>query len=172
MEMPLFLYNIPSNQGYNVAPKESGKISERVPQVAGIRGTSYNIEQMEILVHKFGKDHLIIGAGDSIIFPIFAVGAKAHISVISNVFPETTLQIYREFKKSNYEKARNLQFLLNEVREVFKEGPYITTYKEAVRMLYKIDLGTVSSPLRAMTENEVNEFGRELKKIEKKLSAQ
>lgn len=169
VNIPVFLYNNPGKQGYNITPEDFGKIAEIVTHVVGIKDTSYSIEQIEALVHKFGEKYVIIGAGDSIIFPIFAVGARAHISMISNVFPELTLKIYREFKRGNYEKAREIQFILNDIRRVFKKGPYITPYKEAVKMLHQIDLGRVSLPLRTMTEGEIEELRRELRELKKKI---
>lgn len=168
VDLPLFIYNNVDRQGYNIAPETFRQIAEKTLQIAGLKDTSYNIEQMEDYVHMFGKDYTIIGAGDSIIFPIFAVGAAAHISMISNVFPKLTIQIYESTKRGDYKKAREIQFILNELRNIFKKGPYITPYKEAMKILYGIDLGTVSSPLRPMTNDEVRVLKEGLDKIKTK----
>ena len=167
--LPLFLYNNPGRQGYNIAPEEFGKVVEEVPQVVGIKDTSYSIEQIQRYVQKFGETHLIIGAGDTIVFPVFAVGARAHISMVSNVFPQLTTRIYKEFKNGNYAKAREIQFLLNDVIEVLKHGPYLSTYKEATKILYNIDLGTVSSPLRPMKKEEAEKLREEMENVKDKL---
>jgi len=164
-DLPIFIYNNVERQGYNITPETFRKIVEEVPQVAGLKDTSYNIEQMQDYVYKFGKDYTIIGAGDSIILPIFAAGAAAHISMISNVFPKLAIQIYDNAKKGDYKKARELQFKLNDIRELFKKGPYITPYKEALKILHKIDLGTVSSPLRPMTEEEIRALKEGLSRL-------
>jgi 4-hydroxy-tetrahydrodipicolinate synthase len=168
VDLPLFIYNNVDRQGYNIAPETFRQIAEKTLQIAGLKDTSYNIEQMEDYVHMFGKDYTIIGAGDSIIFPIFAVGAAAHISMISNVFPKLTIQIYESTKRGDYKKAREIQFILNELRNIFKKGPYITPYKEAMKILYGIDLGTVSSPLRPMTNDEARVLKEGLDKIKTK----
>lgn len=165
VDLPLFIYNNVDRQGYNITPETFRQIAEKTPQIAGLKDTSYNIEQMEDYVHMFGKDYTIIGAGDSLIFPIFAVGAAAHISMISNVFPQLVIQIYEGTKKGDYEKARELQFILNDFRNIFRKGPYITPYKEAVKIIRGIDLGTVSSPLRPMTEDEIKVLKEGLNKI-------
>lgn len=164
-DLPTFVYNNVERQGYNITTETFGKIVEEVPQVVGLKDTSYNIEQMQDYVYKFGEDYIIIGAGDSIIFSIFAAGASAHISMISNVFPKLAIQIYESVKKGDYKKARALQFRLNDIRDLFKKGPYITPYKEAVKLLHGIDLGTVSSPLRPMTEEEIRILKEDLSRI-------
>lgn len=168
VDLPLFIYNNADRQGYNITPGTFKQIAEKTPQIAGLKDTSYSIEQMEDYVQMFGEQYTIIGAGDSIIFPIFAVGAVAHISMISNVFPKLTIQVYENTKKGDYKKARELQFILNELRNVFKRGPYITPYKEAVKILHEIDLGTVSSPLRSMTNDEIKALKEGIDEIKTK----
>ncbi len=165
VDLPVFIYNNVDRQGYNISTENFRRIVEEVPRVAGLKDTSYNIEQMQDYVYKFGKDYTIIGAGDSIIFPILAVGAVGHISMISNVFPKLAIQIYESTKKGDYKRARELQFKLNDLRDAFKKGPYITPYKEALKLLYGMDMGTVSSPLRAMTLEEIKILKESLNKI-------
>jgi len=165
VDLPMFVYNNVERQGYNITPETFEKIADGVPQVVGLKDTSYNIEQVQDYVCKFGKDYMIIGAGDSIIFPILAVGAAGHISMISNVFPKLAIQIYESTKNGNYAKARELQSKLNDLRTVFKKGPYITPYKEALKLLHGIDLGTVSSPLRPMTNEEIRILRESLSRI-------
>lgn len=164
VDLPLFVYNNVGRQGYNIGPEDFGKIVKEVTQVAGLKDTSYNMEQLQAYLSKFGKDYTIIGAGDSLMFLIFAVGASAHISLISNVFPEVAIQLYEAMKKGDYEKGRDLQFRLNDIRYALKKGPYITPYKEALR-LRGIDTGTVSSPLRSMDEEEIKTLKEDLKKL-------
>jgi len=164
VDIPLFVYNNVGRQGYNINTEMFGKIAETTPQISGIKDTSYRVDQLQDYIYKFGKNYTIIGAGDSLIFANFAVGAVAHISMISNAFPELAVQIYDAIKMKNYEKARELQFRLNNIREVLRNGPYIATYKEALK-LRGIDVGTVSSPLRPMTEEEKKTLRENLKKL-------
>jgi len=153
VDLPLFVYNNVSGQGYNISVETFGKIAEASPNVSGVKDTSYRVDQIQEYVHKFGKDYTIISAGDSLIFANFVVGAAAHICAVSNVVPELPVQIYNAVKMKDYEKARELQFKLNDIRNAMKRGPYLTPYKEGLR-LRGIDVGTVSSPLRPMTNEE------------------
>lgn len=165
VDLPVFIYNNVGRQGYNIDPKTFEKIVKETLQVVGLKDSSYDIEQLQDYVYKFGKDYTIIGAGDSLIFVTFVVGASAHISTISNVFPELVIQLYEAVKRSDYKRARELQFKLNNIRDILKRGPYITPYKEALKLLHGIDMGIVSSPLRLMTEGEIKALERDLRKL-------
>lgn len=163
-DAPLFVYNIPDNQGYNISPKMFGEIAAGVPQIAGIKDTSRRIDQLQALVHKYGEQYTIIGASDALIFANFVAGASAHISMLSNVYPRLTVRIYEAIKRGRIKEARQLQFQAMDLRDVFRAGPSITPYKEALRMR-GLDVGTVSSPLRIMTNSEVTTLRRGLQRL-------
>jgi len=164
VDLPLFVYNNVDRQGYNITAGTFEKIAEATPHLAGLKDTSYRVDQLQDYVNKFGKKYTIIGAGDSLIFANFAVGAAAHICAVSNAFPELPVQIYEAMKKKDYEKARELQLRLNDILAALRKGPYITPYKETLR-LRGIDVGTVSSPLREMTEEEKKALRENLKSL-------
>ncbi|MFQ6080669.1 MAG: dihydrodipicolinate synthase family protein [Candidatus Bathyarchaeia archaeon] len=164
VDLPLFIYNNVERQGYNISPENFEKIIKNVPQVAGLKDTSYSLEQLQNYVYRHGGNYTIVGGGDPMMFATFAVGASAHISAISNVFPELTVQLYEAMKKGDYKKGRELQFRLNDIRYALKKGPYITPYKEALK-LRGIDAGIVSSPLRSMDEEEIKTLREDLKKL-------
>jgi len=164
VDLPLFVYNNVSGQGYNITVETFGKIAEASPNVSGVKDTSYRVDQIQEYVHRFGGEYTIISAGDPLIFANFVVGADAHISAISNLVPEIPVQIYEAVKKRDYEKARELQFKLNDLRSALKRGPYLTPYKEGLK-LRGIDVGTVSSPLRPMNEGERKSLKESLKRF-------
>lgn len=163
VDLPLFVYNYPEKQGYNISPEIFKKLVEKVDGIIGIKDTSYNIEQIQEYVYRFKEKYTIIGAGDSMIFPTFIVGASAHISVLSNIFPKQVLSIYKYFLDKEFEKARLLQSRLNEIRKMLKQGPYLASYKEAVRILHGINLGKPSLPLRGLTKNELKQLEQKIK---------
>jgi len=163
-DLPLFVYNNTQRQGYNIGPEAFGEITEAVPQVVGVKDTSYRVDQLQEYVRRYGRDYTVIGAGDSLTYANFAVGAVAHISAVSNVFPEVFVQLYEAVRRGDHRRARELQFRINEIRGVLERGPYITPYKEALR-LRGIDVGTVSSPLRPMTGEEREALRKNLKAL-------
>ncbi|MHA1505636.1 MAG: dihydrodipicolinate synthase family protein [Candidatus Asgardarchaeia archaeon] len=152
VEIPVLVYNNPGRMGYNITPSYFEKLVDEAG-VDGIKDTSKNIAQLQSLVRLFGERCVVIGASDSLIYATFVVGAVGHISGVSNPFPELAVRIYELVKKGMYEEALKAQLELDKVLEILKSGPYITPYKEALK-LRGIDTGFVRSPLREMTDEE------------------
>lgn len=165
VNIPLFIYNNAGRQGYNIDPNMFGKIAREVPQIVGLKDTSYNVEQLHEYVHKFGDEYIIAAAGDSMMFVAFIIGAQAHISGISNLFPELAVDLYNSVKKGTLERAKQLQSKINDVRRVLKKVSEIAAYKAALK-LRGINAGIPSSPLRPLTDEEFQELEKNLKKLQ------
>ena len=165
VDIPLFIYNNAGRQGYNIDPNMFGKIAREVPQIVGLKDTSYNVEQLHEYVHKFGGEYIIAAAGDSMMFVAFVIGAQAHISGISNLFPELAVDLYNSVKKGNLERAKQLQSKINDIRRVLKKVSEIAAYKAALK-LRGINAGIPSSPLRPLTDEEFQELEKNLQKLQ------
>ncbi len=165
VDVPLFIYNNAGRQGYNIDPNMFGKIAKEVPQIVGLKDTSYNVEQLHEYVHKFGDEYIIAAAGDSMMFVAFVIGAQAHISGISNLFPELAVDLYNSVKKGNLERAKQLQSKINDIKRVLKKVSEIAAYKAALKFR-GINAGIPSSPLRPLTDEEFQELEKNLQKLQ------
>lgn len=110
------------------------KIAREVPQIVGLKDTSYNVEQLHEYVHKFGDKYIIAAAGDSMMFVAFVIGAQAHISGISNLFPELAVDLYNSVKRGDLEKAKQLQSKINDIKRILKKVSEIAAYKAALKL--------------------------------------
>jgi 4-hydroxy-tetrahydrodipicolinate synthase len=153
-EKPVYIYNNPGRQGYNITPQTFSKISQAVERVVGIKDTSYNVEQVQALVHEFSRSHVIYGAGDSLIFVQLVLGVRGHICGISNVLPELVVEIKNRISEGMYNNALKLQHELNTLRNIIRESNLdIAPYKAAMK-LRGIDVGVPVKPLRPLSEAE------------------
>ncbi|MEM2841899.1 MAG: dihydrodipicolinate synthase family protein [Thermoproteota archaeon] len=151
---PVYIYNNPGRQGYNITPETFGRISQAVEGVAGIKDTSYNIEQIQSLIQRFSGSHDIYGAGDSLIFVQLMLAVKGHICGISNVFPEIAVKIRDHVYGGMYREALKFQYELNAIRKALQEFNLdIAPYKAAMK-LRGIDVGVPVRPLRPLSEEE------------------
>jgi len=164
VDTPLFIYNNAGRQGYNIDPNIFEKIAREVPQIVGLKDTSYNVEQLHEYVHKFGDKYIIAAAGDSMMFVAFVIGAQAHISGISNLFPELAVDLYNSVKRGDLEKAKQLQSKINDIKRILKKVSEIAAYKAALK-LRGINAGIPSSPLRPLTEEEFQELKENLQQF-------
>ena len=60
---------------------------------------------------------------------------RSPINTISNAFPKIPLEIYDSYMQGDMQKARDAQVLANQVRDLLKNGPYLTPYKEVVKLI-------------------------------------
>lgn len=150
--LPIFIYNNTGRQGYNLDPKTFGKIASEVPEIVGIKDTSYNVEQIASYVQEYGNKYNIIGAGDSMMLANFVLGTDAHICAISNIFPKLAVKLYETITQGDIAKAREIQFKINSIRSLLKEVE-IAPYKVALR-LHNIDAGYPARPLRNLSDEE------------------
>lgn len=161
-KLPVLIYNNVGRQGYNIDPKLFGEIVSEVPEVIGIKDTSYNVDQITSYVQEYGDRYIIMGAGDSMMLTNFTLGAVGHVCAVSNIFPELALSLYKAVENSNIAKARELQFKVSSIRNILR-GIDIAPYKAALK-LRGIDAGYPAKPLRPLTDDESNALLDKLRK--------
>lgn len=160
--LPVFIYNNVGRQGYNIDPKLFGKIASEVPEIVGVKDTSYNVDQITSYIQEYGDKYIVMGAGDSMMLINFALGAAGHVCAVSNIFPELTLSLYKAVKDSNIAKAREIQFKISSIRNILKEID-IAPYKAALK-IRGIDGGYPAKPLRPLTDDEYKALLDKLRK--------
>lgn len=93
VKIPVILYNIQGRTGVNIAPETIVKLWREVDNIVGVKEASGNLSQIaKILSLSDGGIDLYSGNDDQIV-PIFSLGGKGVISVISNVAPAETHNI-------------------------------------------------------------------------------
>jgi len=153
-DLPLFVYNNPKKQGYNITPKIFEGIISNASNVVGLKDTSYDQTQLIEYVSQFGKNHNILVAGDSLIFETFALGAHGHVSAIANIIPSIVTRLYKSILDGDFSYAKVLQKNISKLRSILKSvGVEIAPYKAALEYI-GIDAGVVLPPLRDLTEKE------------------
>lgn len=140
------------------------KTVREVPRIVGLKDTSYSVEQLHEYVHKYGDEYIIAAAGGSMMFVAFVIGAQTHISGISNLFPELAVNLYNSVKRGDFEKAKQLQSKINDIKPILKKVSEIAAYKAALK-LHGINAGIPSSPLRPLTDKEFQELKRNLRQL-------
>jgi 4-hydroxy-tetrahydrodipicolinate synthase len=153
VSLPVLVYNNNGRQGYNITAGMFMRIAEAVEGIVGVKDTSHSVAQIGDYYRLFGDRWQILIGGDGIMLPGLIHGAVGEVNTISNAFPKIPLEIYDSYMKGDMQKAREAQVLANKVRDLLKNGPYLTPYKEAVK-LCGFDTGEISRPLRPMTAEE------------------
>lgn len=136
VDIPIIIYNNKGRQGYNITPDDFEILTRDVPNVVGVKDTSYDVEQLLELVKRFSSKYFIAGGGDNLLYYTFAVGAHAHICGISNVFPELAVGIFRAMSDGDHQKALELQYKILLLRKAIRK--YNVETQEVLRVMLSI----------------------------------
>ena len=162
VDLPIILYNVPSRTGVNLGFNLLERLSDH-PNIVGLKEASDSVDRLVTLAAFGDKLHLYSG-NDSQIYPTLSLGGKGVISVMSNLIPETTVKLCRDYFEGRCDKSLELQLrLLPFIKSLFMEtNPAPIKYAMAERSLC---LSDVRLPLSKPRESTKKELIRQLEKI-------
>lgn len=114
VNLPIILYNVPSRTGINMLPETVAKLAG-YKNIVAIKEASGNVSQMMEIVRLCGDKLDLMSGEDGLIYPCFAVGGKAIISVASNIVPEYVVNMAKEYFSGNAKKCLQMQLDITEL---------------------------------------------------------
>lgn len=162
-DKPVFIYDNPGRTGNPVTPALFERLIQN-DRIVGMKDSSDSIVHFQKCAMVAPSDFRMIIGSDDLLVAGFAAGAQGAVVVLGNVFPRLTVDLWDAFNAGDMEKANELQFKVLRVRDVLKKGPYVSTYKEAVRLVGG-DAGYARRPLRLLTEKEKTEVEAGLRQL-------
>ena len=151
VDLPIIMYNVPGRTGCNIQPETAATLAKDVDNIVAIKAATGNMAQ-ESKTMALAEGRLDMYSGeDGLIVPLMSIGAKGVISVLSNVAPQQTHDIFAKFAEGKIEEARQLQFnALELVDALFCEVNPVPV-KHALN-LQGWDMGPLRMPLCEMED--------------------
>ena len=110
VDIPIILYNVPSRTGVSLGLDTLELLSE-IPNVVGIKESDTAAERYAELSRL--TKHLPLYAGaDALIYSCLSLGGAGVISVVSNLYPEDTVELCKQFFAGNRDEALKIQHRL------------------------------------------------------------
>jgi 4-hydroxy-tetrahydrodipicolinate synthase len=138
--LPSVLYNVPGRTGCDLLPETIVRLAE-LPQVVGVKeATGSALRASQILSQLGSKNEqvAVLSGDDATAFPLFALGARGVISVVSNVAPKQMSAMWDAAAAGDWKRARELHFRLLPLGEgLFVEANPIPV-KTAMAMMGRI----------------------------------
>jgi 4-hydroxy-tetrahydrodipicolinate synthase len=107
--LPIVIYNIPGRTGANCEPATLVRLARACPNIAAVKESSGNLQQITELVHSFDGTSVRVFAGDdNIALAAIAVGASGLISVASNEIPAEMHEMIGAALSDDWQRARTL----------------------------------------------------------------
>lgn len=132
--IPIMLYNMPRNAGINMSSDLVIKLSKH-NNIVGIKDSSGNIVQIAEMCANTADDFSVFAGSGSFLFPALAVGAVGGTLAVANIMPEQCVEIYNSVMEKDYDKARELQYVLLEPNKAVTAKYGISGLKVALNLL-------------------------------------
>jgi 4-hydroxy-tetrahydrodipicolinate synthase len=148
--LPIVVYNIPGRTGCDMSVETLVRLVAAEPRIVGVKEATGSVARAQEVVHRLGDRIAVLSGEDALNLPIYAVGGRGCISVVSNVVPGLVAGAYDAVTVGDLLKARELhQQTLRLTEALFVETNPIPV-KAALAMMGMI--GTdIRPPLYAMS---------------------
>ena len=132
VQTPIILYNVPGRTVLDMSPQIVKELSA-IDNIVAIKECNFNhVGELRKLC---GPDFAIYSGEDDKVLPLLAMGGQGVISVMANIIPKDTHDIYARFMAGDIEGARALQLkVLDLVKALFIEASPSPT-KEAMNAM-------------------------------------
>lgn len=149
------IYNIPQLAGVSLTPNLYREMLKN-PRVIGVKNSSMPVQDIEIFNSISGEDHIIFNGPDEQFLGGRLMGAKAGIGGTYGSMPELFLALDKAIKEKELDKARSIQYAINEIIAtlVSGHGNMYAMIKEVLRINEGLDIGSVRSPLTPLTDED------------------
>jgi len=110
-KLPIILYNVPSRTACDLLPDTVERLAP-IDNIVAIKEATGNLARATELVARVGDRMTVLSGDDATCFPLYAVGARGVISVVSNVAPAQMAQMWDAARAGQWDRARALHFEL------------------------------------------------------------
>jgi 4-hydroxy-tetrahydrodipicolinate synthase len=141
--LPIVLYNVPSRTVVDLLPDTVARLCE-LPQVVAIKEATGSTTRATQLRSRCGDRLTILSGDDFTMFPLYAVGARGVISVLSNVAPRWVADLWDRFAAGDLAGARAIHDKALPLTELLFSEPSPAPVKAALALR-----GAISAEVRA-----------------------
>lgn len=127
-KLPIILYNVPSRTACDLLPETVERLAT-IPNIVGIKEALGSMVRASELVARVGarSPHglAVLSGDDATAFPMYAVGARGVISVVSNIAPREMAEMWHLARDGQWDKASELHHRLRVLNNVlfFESNP-------------------------------------------------
>jgi 4-hydroxy-tetrahydrodipicolinate synthase len=164
--LPTVLYNVPGRTGCDLLPDTIARLAE-VPEIVAVKEATGSTLRASQILARTGDRIAVLSGDDAAAFPIFALGGKGVISVVSNVAPREFSAMWDAAVAGDWKKARDLHYKLLPLSEGLFVEPNPVPVKAALSMMGRIadELRPPLYPLADQNREKLRGWLRDLKLV-------
>lgn len=161
---PLVLYNVPGRTGCDLLPETVARLVER-PEIVALKEASGSVLRLQALSRLCGNRLTLLSGEDALNFALYCVGARGTISVLSNVAPQATVEVWQRFASGDLATALALHQRLGPLCDLLFCEPNPIPAKAALHRMGRMEnvlrlpLVPMSPPLQTRLGAELSALG-------------
>jgi 4-hydroxy-tetrahydrodipicolinate synthase len=160
-KLPIILYNVPTRTGCDLLTDTVVRLAD-LDNVVAIKDATGNLVRGSELVARVGDRISVLSGDDGTAFPLYAVGGRGVISVVSNVAPRAMSDMWDAFAAGDWARARQRHLELRVLSQMLFAEPSPAPTKAALHMLGRCSVD-VRLPLVPATAGLIEQLRAELK---------
>jgi 4-hydroxy-tetrahydrodipicolinate synthase len=162
--LPIVVYNVPGRTGVDLAVDTLARIAEAIPSVVAVKEATGQVVRTQQIVQRLGDRLAVLSGEDAINYPLYAVGARGCISVVSNVAPKLMGDLWDAVVAGDHATARKLHYRSLPLADALFVESNPVPVKAALAMLAAIGptLRLPLAPAAPSTEERLRTVLREL----------
>jgi 4-hydroxy-tetrahydrodipicolinate synthase len=159
-KLPIVLYNVPSRTACDLLTDTVVRLG-MFDNIVAIKDATGNLVRGTELVAKVGERMAVLSGDDGTTFPLYAVGGRGTISVVSNIAPREMADMWDHVKAGEWEKARKLHLKLRVLNQMLFAEPSPAPTKAALSLMSRCSTD-VRLPLVGASPKLVEELRAEM----------
>lgn len=133
-KLPIILYNVPTRTACDLLTDTVVRLAD-FPNIVGVKDATGNLVRGSELVAKVGDRLAILSGDDGTTFPLYAVGARGVISVVSNVAPRAMSDMWDAVAAGDWDRGRKRHHELRALSAMLFAEPSPAPTKAALSLL-------------------------------------
>ncbi len=163
-KLPIILYNVPSRTACDLATDTVVRLAD-FPNIVAIKDATGNLVRGSDLVARVGDRMAVLSGDDGTAFPLYAVGGRGVISVVSNVAPRAMSDMWDAAAAGDWVRAKQRHHELRVLSAMLFNEPSPAPAKAALALLdrcspeVRLPLVEASAGLTEQLRVELNRLG-------------
>lgn len=163
ISIPIMAYNNPATGGVDMLPALLKRLLE-IPNVTMVKESTGDVQRMHYLRRELGEDVAFYNGSNPLALAAFSAGATGWCTAAPNLIPKLNLDLYTVIQKNDLQEAQKVFYKqLNLLKFIVNKG--LPRAIKAGLEIQGIEGGFLRSPLKPLTENEIEEFKLILKEV-------
>lgn len=168
-DLPFIIYNIPQLTGFNLTPELLSELSKN-EKIVGVKNSAEPVYLMERYRQAAGDNFVIFNGSDEQFVGGRLMGADSGIGGTYGCMPELFVELDKLVNNNEIEKAKALQFKINEcIFALLSCKSLYGAAKQVMTIRFGIDCGQPRSPFLPVTAEEAKPVADLIEKYVKEL---